>query len=147
MWVIFEGLDKAGKGTLEREFLKAVNYRHIVVDRGPAGYVTFDVLFNRYSDAAKAELSNELAVIKKCSNNFLIVYCKVQPEIAMRRIKEHNETCPYEYENAQDLYDNAVQILYRESGLNVVDVDTSKPIDECVQIIIKKLEEVQKGEL
>ena len=47
MWVIFEGLDKAGKGTLEWGLLKATNFKHIVIDRGPVGYMVFDKLFNR----------------------------------------------------------------------------------------------------
>ena len=48
MWVIFEGLDKAGKTTLEWEFLKATNFKHVVIDRGPVGYMTFDKILGRY---------------------------------------------------------------------------------------------------
>ena len=47
MFVIFEGLDKTGKTTLEWELLKATNFKHIVIDRGPVGYMTFDRLFGR----------------------------------------------------------------------------------------------------
>ena len=38
MFVIFEGLDKTGKTTLEWELLKATNFKHIVID---SNYLNF----------------------------------------------------------------------------------------------------------
>lgn len=145
MWVIFEGLDKAGKGTLEWEFLKATNFKHIIVDRGPAGYAAFDCLFNRVTEEGRMQYGRNLALMHSHPNDFLIIYCKAPTDIALQRIKEHNETCPYDYEFAQRVYDESINILYRE--MNIITIDTTKPINECIQTIIKKLEEVQKGEL
>ena len=42
MWIIFFFFYKVGKTTLEWEFLKATNFKHVVIDRGPVGYMTFD---------------------------------------------------------------------------------------------------------
>lgn len=139
MWVIFEGLDKAGKGTLEWEFLKATNFKHIIVDRGPAGYVTFDTLFDRLTQDNKNAHGRSLALMRACTDEFLVVYCKVRADIAMQRIEEHNETCPYNYENAQELYDNAIEILYKNNGIKVVTVNTEKSIQECVDFIVDSL--------
>lgn len=144
MFVIFEGLDKAGKTTLEWEFLKATNFKHIVIDRGPAGYMVFDELFKRRT------LEGDTNFIKAAdfamqSNKFIVVYCKVAYDVAMQRLKEHNEECPYNYESAQKSYDLHVDIAYRDKE-KVVVIDTTKSIEECVNMIVQKLEEVLKSE-
>lgn len=140
MWVIFEGLDKSGKGTLEWELLKATNFKHIVIDRGPAGYATFDTLFDRFTKDNQAAYARNLSLMKAFPDEFLVVYCKVPANIAMQRIKEHNETCPYDYETAQVFYDNAIEILYKDEGIKVLTVNTSKPIETCIDFILGGLE-------
>lgn len=142
MFVIFEGLDKAGKGTLEWEFLKATNFKHIVIDRGPAGYIVFDNLFNRQTDEGDIGFIHS-ARIAMDSGDFMVVYCRVNSALALARIAEHNETCPYDYNKAQNMYDWCVGTIYDKE--RVVTIDTSMSIEECVNEIIKKLEAL-KGE-
>ena len=50
MWVIFEGLDKVGKTTLEWDLHRATNFKHVVIDRGPVGYMVFDKIFDRETE-------------------------------------------------------------------------------------------------
>lgn len=136
MWVIFEGLDKSGKGTLEREFLKATNYKHIVIDRGPVGYALFDVLLGRVEKSSAQRWGDLINDMKKC-NDFIVVYCKVPAVVAMQRVAEHNEECPkYEYDFAQYFYDLGIKKLYEEEGIKVITVDTTKTIEECVELIL-----------
>lgn len=135
MWVIFEGLDKSGKTTLEWEFLKATNFKHVVIDRGPVGYSVFDGLFERATEKGKEQFVRNIVDMKK-TDNFLVVYCKVPADVAMQRLEEHNETCPYNYKDAQETYDYAIEILYEEEGIKVITVDTTKSIEECVDLII-----------
>ena len=139
MFVIFEGLDKSGKGTLEREFLKATNYKHIVIDRGPAGYMAFDCIFGRQSQNSNFQFLAD-ATLAMDSNRFMVVYCVVPEEIAMKRIAEHNETCPYDYGYAQKIYDIHIDALYTTN--KVVVVDTTLPIEQCVDKILQKFQEV-----
>lgn len=135
MWVIFEGLDKSGKGTLEREFLKATNYKHIVIDRGPVGYFVFDSLFRRRTDEGDKGFGKNLFWMN-LSQDFLVIYCKAPFDVVKQRLKEHNETCPYDYEVAQRCYDIAVENLYENEGIKVITVDTTKSIDECLSLIL-----------
>lgn len=145
MFVIFEGLDKAGKGTLEWEFLKATNFKHMVVDRGPMGYMTFDKIFGRSTKLGDRDFIHYARKITK-SNDYLIVYCKVNKLIAEERLKDHNETCPYDYNKAQKLYDHNVRRYYRAD--NVIEIDTTElSPKKCVELIVEKLKEVQKSEL
>lgn len=145
MWVIFEGLDKAGKTTLEWEFLKATNFKHMVIDRGPVGYMTFDKLFNRETKTGTQDFIHHSRKIMK-NPDFMVVYCFASEEVAAKRLNEHNEECPYDYGKVQKLLRDNVRRFYKPE--KTLELDTSNmTIPECVQMIIKKLEEVQKGEL
>ena len=145
MWIIFEGLDKVGKTTLEWELLKATNFKHIVIDRGPVGYLVFDKIFERETKLGNQEFIHQARKIMK-SKDFMIVYCTANKDIVDARLKEHNESCPYDYEKAQKLYKNNIYRFYRDN--KVIEIDTtSLSIEKCIEIIIEKLEEIQKGEL
>ena len=145
MFVIFEGLDKAGKTTLEWEFLKATNFKHVVIDRGPMGYMTFDKLFDRETKLGNQEFIHQARKIMK-NHDFMVVYCFASEDIAAKRLNEHNEECPYDYGKAQKLLRDNVRRFYKTE--KTLELDTSnKLIPECVQMIIEKLEEVRKGEL
>lgn len=145
MWVIFEGLDKAGKTTLEWEFLKATNFKHMVIDRGPMGYMTFDKLFDRETKLGNQDFIHQARKIMK-NQDFMVVYCFTSEDVAAKRLNEHNEECPYDYGKAQKLLRDNVRRFYKPE--KTLELDTSdKSIPECVQMIIEKLEEVRKGEL
>lgn len=140
MFVIFEGLDKAGKGTLELEFLKATNFKHIVVDRGPMGYMTFDKLFGRSTKRGDHDFIHYARKITK-SNDYMIVYCVVDRKTAMVRLDACNEQCPYDYDKAQKLYRDNIRRYYRSD--KVIEVDTtSASVDHCIELIVEKLKEV-----
>lgn len=145
MWVIFEGLDKAGKTTLEWEFLKATNFKHMVVDRGPVGYMTFDKLFDRETKLGTQDFIHQARKIMK-NPDFMVVYCFVSKEVAEKRLAEHNEECPYDYGKAQKLLRNNINRYYKPE--KVLELNTSNlTIPECVLMIIEKLEEVTNNEL
>ena len=144
MFVIFEGLDKAGKTTLEWEFLKATNFKHMVIDRGPMGYMTFDKLFDRSTKLGDRDFIHYARKITK-SDDYMVVYCKVNKLIAEERLKAHNETCPYDYDKAQKLYDRNVGRYYNAD--KVIEIDTTElSVKKCVELIVEKLQEVLKGE-
>lgn len=145
MWVIFEGLDKAGKTTLEWEFLKATNFKHMVIDRGPVGYMTFDKLFDRETKLGNQDFIHQARKIMK-GKDFMVVYCFAPNEVAMERLSRCNEECPYDYGKAQKLLRNNIRRFYKPE--KTLELNTGyMTIYECVKAIIKKLEEVQKSEL
>ena len=135
MWVIFEGLDKAGKTTLEWEFLKATNFKHVVIDRGPIGYKVFDELLGRSTSEGDAEFI-KMAKQAKDSDDCMIVYCHCGYETAKKRLIEHNhEELPYNYHKAQILLSNNIKMHYADK---VVDVNTDKPLNECIAKMVKE---------
>ena len=145
MFVVFEGLDKAGKGTLEWEFLKATNFKHMVIDRGPMGYMTFDKLFGRSTKLGDRDFIHYARKITK-SNDYMIVYCTVDKNVAEERLKAHNETCPYDYDEAQKLYRKNIRRFYNMSKVLELNT-TNRSVKECVELIVEKLKGVQQSEL
>jgi len=145
MWIIFEGLDKAGKGTIEQGLLKATNYKHIVIDRGPVGYMVFDKLFNRETQLGNQFFIKQAHKVSK-SKDFVVIYCYVSEDVVVKRLKEHNEECPYNYGKAQKLLRDNIKRFYSQD--KVIEIDTSNMMPaECVELIVEKLKEVQQGEL
>ena len=143
MWIIFEGLDKSGKTTLEWEVLKATNFKHVVIDRGPIGYMVFDELFDRSTKIGNQNYIHQARKALK-SGDYLVVYCKAPYEVVMERLVEHSEDCPYDYKYAQKRYNIEVKHYYRPDY--VLELDTSQSIDICVGLIAEKIKEVQKNE-
>lgn len=135
MWVIFEGLDKSGKGTLEWELLKATNFKHVIIDRGPAGYLVFDDLFKRRTKEGDDAYTKQLIDMRICKD-FVVIYCKAPVNVALDRIEANGETCPYNYPYAQFLYDTAINELYKKEGIKVITVDTSDSIEKCIKKIL-----------
>ena len=80
------------------------------------------------------------------SGDFMVVYCTVEKETAEERLTLHGETCPYDYAKAQKLYRDNVRRYYKPEKTLKLDT-TNKSIDECVELIVEKLKEVQQGEL
>ena len=134
MWLIFEGLDKSGKTTLEWSFLKATNYKHNIIDRGPVGYLVFDKVFGRSTKLGDQEFIRQARKISR-SKDFFVVYCRTDKDVAEERLKLHNETCPYDYESVQKQLDKHIKSFYSKNTVLIVDT-SHKSIEECTQEIV-----------
>ena len=90
MWVIFEGLDKTGKGTLEKEFCKATNYEHVIIDRGPVGYIIYDHIFGRVESDRIINFTRQIQQINMSCNS-AIIHCHADESEVNERLKKHGE--------------------------------------------------------
>jgi hypothetical protein len=147
MWIIFEGLDKAGKTTLEWDLLKKTNYKHIVIDRGPASYLVFDRIFERETQKGIKEFTRQSELIVN-NDDFIVVYCHAKENKIRERLIEYKEVCDYDYKRAQKLLDNIINTLYRFSSMNVlklIDINTTNmSVDECTDKIIERINIIGK---
>lgn len=147
MWVIFEGLDKTGKTTLEWEFLKATNFKHVVIDRGPMGYMTFDKVMGRDTKTGNNEFIDQARRIMKPANNAIVVYCYADESVIIERIEKsdgdkHHDINPYEdneYKKLQKMYETNVSRYYKPE--RTVWLNTGEmSIKQCVDVIIDVVE-------
>ena len=107
--------------------------------------MTFDKILGRETKLGNQEFIHQARKIMK-SNDFMVVHCTVEKETANERLALHGETCPYDYAKAQKLYRNNVCRYYKPEKTLQLDT-TNKSVNECVELIVEKLKEVQKGEL
>lgn len=137
MWVVFEGLDKSGKTTLEWSFLKRTDYKHQVVDRGPAGYMAFDRIFGRSTAEGDTEFMRQ-AMKMNMDPDVLVVYCHCSADVAMSRLQEYGEDCPYDYSEADSLLYKYVNMMYESNKMVMIDT-TSISVEEATEKIVDKL--------
>lgn len=141
MLIIFEGVDKTGKSTLLKEVLKRTNYKHIVYDRGPVSQIIYSYLFDRDLDSSIYYVTSTLRNLKN-----LIVLCVADCDIIEQRLKDANEELPEQLKDiktVQKMFEAESYIL----GFNVLRVDTtSASIDECVEMILNKIKEIEEND-
>lgn len=133
MFLVFEGLDKTGKGTLEKLVGKLTNYEHIVIDRGPLGYIAYDTIHNRLTNKRLKMFESEWNMIKK---DAIIIYCFARNEtVRIRQIKHKEEVFTYERINRESkIY---MKIITKYTGFKhciLVDTTYITP-DECAEHI------------
>lgn len=135
--LIFEGMDKTGKTTLMKELGKKTGFRYVVVDRGPIGFTTYNMLFDRNLEDVKAYNQMELDLLRV---PHLVIYCRPHLFTILNRLKEHKEELP----KGTDIDDHIKMYDWRygKSKLNKVSINTDKSIDECIDEIIKHAEAI-----
>ena len=134
MILIFEGPDKVGKTTLMKAMNKRDSYNHYNIDRGPAGYITYDLLFNRNN--YEREKQNLLWAENLNKQDVLFIYLYCSKDIVEQRLKDHRETYPTEFgiEDASELYEFYIDELYNNN--KTIKIDTGNfDIDTCCNII------------
>ena len=133
MYLVFEGLDKTGKGTLEKLVGKFTNYEHIVVDRGPLGYIAYDTIHNRLTDERLEMFESEWDMIKE---DAVIVYCFARNETIRMRQAEHEEEV-FTYDRIAREAEIYLSVISRYTGLKrCIFVDTTcMTSDECAKHI------------
>ena len=132
--VIFEGIDGSGKDTLIAAFHRATNWRHFVMNRGPASYVVYGRLYGRVLEyGAYYSFDSWLADL-----GCVMVYLEAsKPEIIRRNIKKAD---------GDIRFDDIDEILGRykdfvgKSKMRLIRVNTEvHTVDECVGIIVREL--------
>ena len=134
MFVIFEGLDKVGKGTLEHEFLKLTDFKHIVIDRGPVGYAVFDKLFGRLTRAGLKEYQKQVEMINE-SGQFYVIYLRADEAEVASRMRKWNEAFMYDYSEAQELYERLLLTWYHDEILFRLDTTTLSVSEAAKKIV------------
>lgn len=140
MYLVFEGLDKTGKGTLEKLVGKFTNYEHIVVDRGPLGYIAYDTIHNRLTDERLEIFEYDWSMIK---DDAVIIYCFAKNETIRARQAQHNEEVFTEDRIVKESETYLSVLSWYTDGLKrCIFVNTSlNTPEECAKYIKKCVEE------
>jgi len=148
MWIIFEGYDKTGKTTLGWEILKATNYKHVIIDRGPIGYMVYDKVSGRETHEGNQEFIKQARRAMRPNNNTIVVYCYADKYLINQRLEKHgekllNDTFPYKgksYSYLQKLYLSNILRYYDKNRVVLIDTEKNN-IEECIHLIKEKIKE------
>ena len=138
--IIFEGVDKSGKTTLKDLFNKKTNFGYVVLDR----LTTSSKIYNNFFERDRLEYYENFERSVTKSFNVLVVLCECETEVIVERLKNANEFLP---EKLKDI--DKVKAAFREevdnSFYNYIVIDTMNDVNECVDVIIKRVNEMEKN--
>lgn len=148
MWIIFEGMDKTGKTTLIKELGKQTSYKDILIDRGPAGYKFYDIIYNRLNEFYERKWNKQAKQIMFHNDTndddlkTLVIYLQVRDKIFVKRLREANEEEPnikhMSYLKQESLYRNLCFEMYGEDNILIINTD-EMTIDESIEEIKNRL--------
>ena len=138
--IVFEGVDKSGKTTLKDTFNKKTNFSYVVLDR----LTTSSKIYNNFFDRDRLEYYNRFERSITKSFDVLIVLCECDTDLIVNRLAKANEVLP---EQLKDI--DKVKMAFRNeienSFTNFISIDTTRNIDECVNDIITRVNEMEKS--
>ena len=138
--IIFEGVDKSGKTTLKDVFNKKTNFSYVVLDR----LTTSSKIYNNFFERNRLKYYEEFERSVLSSFNVLVVLCECETNLIIERLKNANEFLP---EKLKDI--DKVKAAFRkevdDSFSNYVVIDTTREIEECVNELIKRVNEMEEN--
>lgn len=137
--IIFEGVDKSGKTTLINAFNKATNFKYVVLDRLTTSSKVYNDLFKRDNREYYESFEN---AIKKNFNVFVIL-CECNNEIIERRLIDNNEKLPKELIEISKVKESFYNEVY-ESFERYTIINTENDINECLRLIIRAINDMEK---
>jgi len=143
MFLIVDGENKTGKDTLIKALHKATNYKYPVINRWCMTSFVYGKYFKRDLD-----FNSYFNQDFKMRNDALLIYLTCPKEELLKRFIKHNEiesdenakTVLKDYDELQTLF----KVYLAMTPLKYIIVDTSLPIDTCVQQILEAIETFSK---
>ena len=149
MIIVFEGMDRVGKTTLMNKITQLTDYKFPMMDRGPAGFTTYDILFGRSSEERMAAYSKDAEALNQM--DVLYVYLYANEKEILRRLKEEGK--PLKYDDDREmighiretlgLYSTMVETLYNPGKVLRLNT-TTRPVEELVMAVLNEVENRKK---
>ena len=142
MLLIFEGFDKVGKTSLINAIDKATNYKHFMLDRGPASYIAYGNLLHKehaQRDYVKLEMMFK-------ENLTLQICLTADIQDIEDRFRVHGEGSLPMNTNIED-HKIEFEAQYTLSNMpHKIIINTSPiTIEETLKIVLDKIEEISNA--
>lgn len=145
MIIIFEGMDRVGKTTLMNKTTQLTDYKFPMMDRGPAGFATYDVLLDRKTEERMAMYAKDAEALNQM--DVLYVYLYAHNKEILRRLKEEGKPLKYNTDldmlknirETEGMYDTLVSTMYNPGKVLRLNT-TSRPVEELVMAVLNEVE-------
>ena len=139
--IIVTGVDKSGKTSIINAYMKKTNYCDYVVDRDPSTYHFLNFVQDRISDIEQVDSYIEFVENFKY-NIHLAVLLICKPSALRKRFRLHNEPDLVGDLSMEEHQEMLADYFRRVEYPNSLVIETSnKTIDQCVNLIVNKLQE------
>ncbi len=140
-FITISGIDKSGKTSIINAFMKKTNYANFLVDRDPTNFMALNAVQGRIESIEQVEeYNNFIRQFVEFTDLAVLLICK--PEALEKRFKLNHEpdlVGDYSMRQHQDIIKNYFE---RADYPNQLTIDTTdKTIEQCVSLILSKLEE------
>lgn len=145
MIIIFEGMDRVGKTTLMNKITQLTDYKFPMMDRGPAGFATYDVLLDRKTEERMAMYAKDAEALNQM--DVLYVYLYAHNKEILRRLKEEGKPLKYNTDldmlkhitETEGMYNTLVSTMYNPGKVLRLNT-TSRPVEELVMAVLNEVE-------
>lgn len=138
--IVFEGVDKSGKTTLKDKFNKRTNFNYVVLDR----LTTSSKIYNNFFGRNRIEYYEEFEKTVLKNFNLLVVLCECNTKIITKRLEKANEKLPEQLKDIDKVKTAFVEEV-EKSFTNYIVINTENQIDECIDVIIERIKEMEKN--
>ena len=139
--IVITGIDKSGKTSIANAYMEKTNYKNYMVDRDPSTYHFLNFVQDRIVDINQVDEYLEFIENFKHSID-LAVLLICNPSALKKRFRLNNEPKLVGDLSIEEHQEMLKEYFERVDYPNSIIIETSnKTIDECVNIIIKRLQE------
>lgn len=139
MFIVLEGFDKVGKTTLLKEFGKINSWEQVIIDRGPAGYLFFDDLYQRGTEEREFSYEQDLKLITDNPSQWCAIYLNCNPTDVIERHKQAKEDIPLPWIINMPTFERLVSrsdfkesnLMQKTVCLNLIMSEYEKRFDKC----------------
>lgn len=144
MFLLLEGMDKVGKTSLKEHFRHAKygEYPYVFMDRGPAGNIFYDKVFNRDSVIRIANFTKDMFDMKNL--DYAVVYLTANYDDIVQRHLLVNEKLPdyLQTESSYEAYNKIYESFCKMYDRPLIRINTSLCTkDKAVKSLIKIINE------
>ena len=134
--LIFEGADKTGKSQLMAEYNKKTRFKDVCVDRAFLSNYVYSLLRQEY------DCGNFLNALCKINEVIpvLIIYCFCSLQTLEKRLESSPEEHVIFVKSSLKTYENVLPI-FQSRGIKIIQINTDESLEECVNKLIKQVEE------
>jgi deoxyadenosine/deoxycytidine kinase len=145
MLLIFEGMDRVGKTTLMNKITQLTDYKFPMMDRGPAGFMTYDTIFDRVTAERKLSYFKDAESLNQM--DVLYIYLHASGKELLRRLKKEGKPLAYSTDkemilhicDTEEIYENMIYSMYHPGKVLVLDT-TSTPVEELVTKVLLEID-------
>lgn len=121
-FIILEGCDRTGKSTAWLEINKLTKYSHYVLDRGPIGFLAYDIRYKKGNDLISRHYEDLIKLSE--TKDIVVLYFYADEKVLQERVENTGHEF-IDYKDDFEAYEKSLRIA-KNLGIKVYTLDTTE---------------------